>query len=213
MAKRNILGMLSFGGCSHQFSWPRRSAGGDYYQVCVLCGDEYLYDWDAMQRLGRKPLRSRTRGTIPTKAVDQWTPRARRMRLSGPVRYREAGTDAWIHGELKNISKSGLLFAGSGPLPEGSRIDIELEMPCEICGSIGRHVRCDAQIVRTRGGEKPILRRGSSAMNSSIARTSSGKRRDLSANLRSSLDVASDRGSELCKSEASPRRNSLTQYR
>ncbi len=79
------------------------------------------------------------------------------MRLSGPVRYREAGTDAWIHGELKNISKSGLLFAGSGPLPEGSRIDIELEMPWEICGSIGRHVRCDAQIVRTRSGEKADL--------------------------------------------------------
>lgn len=148
MPREGILRRLSLGGCSHQFCWPRRSPAGDYYQVCVLCGDEYSYDWESMQRLGRKPPQPATATAAPAKAARSWTPRARRIRLSGPVRYRELGAEVWSDGELKNISKSGLLFAGSCSLPEGARIEAELEMPTEICGSMGRLVRCDAQIVR-----------------------------------------------------------------
>jgi hypothetical protein len=39
--------------CSHEFLWPRRAADGYYYQVCLLCGDKYKYDWKAMQRMQR----------------------------------------------------------------------------------------------------------------------------------------------------------------
>jgi len=151
--KQGIFGMLSLGGCSHQFSWPRRSLGGDYYQVCILCGDEYGYDWNAMRRLGRKACEPALKSTSAKKQAVRWSPRARRMRLSGPVRYREVCGDLWSDGELKNISKSGILFEGSCPVPEGAPIKVELEMPSEICGgSMARRVRCDARVVRTGAG-------------------------------------------------------------
>jgi hypothetical protein len=123
----------------------------------VLCGDEYSYDWESMQRLGRKPPQAAATPAAPAKVARSWTPRARRIRLSGPVRYREAGTDTWRDGELKNISKSGLLFAGTCPLAKGARIEAELEMPAEICGSVGRRVRCDAEIVRIDSREAAQL--------------------------------------------------------
>lgn len=148
--------MLALRRCSHQFSWPRRSSAGQYYQICVLCGDEYSYDWDSMRRLGPKPPEPVIIGA-PQKRGTRWSPRERRMRLSGPVRYREVGTDSWNDGELRNLSKSGLLFAGSCSLPQGTRIEMELEMPSEICGSIGRQVRCVAQVVRIGSGETANL--------------------------------------------------------
>jgi hypothetical protein len=58
------------GRCSHEFSWPRRAADGDYYQVCLLCAAEYKYDWKTMRRIKRvnsapeaasEPLRNRSR--------------------------------------------------------------------------------------------------------------------------------------------------------
>ncbi len=39
--------------CSHQFSWPHTGARGQDYQVCVVCGAAYLYDWTTMRRTGR----------------------------------------------------------------------------------------------------------------------------------------------------------------
>src|SRR5438067_7954479 len=39
--------------CSHEFLWPRRGADGHYYQICLLCGAKYKYDWKRMQRIGR----------------------------------------------------------------------------------------------------------------------------------------------------------------
>jgi len=39
--------------CSHEFLWPRRAAEGHYYQVCLLCGAKYKYDWKSMQRIER----------------------------------------------------------------------------------------------------------------------------------------------------------------
>ena len=39
--------------CSHEFLWPRRAADGNYYQVCLLCGTKYKYDWKSMQRMER----------------------------------------------------------------------------------------------------------------------------------------------------------------
>lgn len=157
MDKNGIFRMFASSGCSHQFSWPRRSPSGEYYQVCVLCGVEYNYDWSAMRRLGRRASEPAIKTTSAQKRAVRWSPRARRMRLSGPVRYRELDAELWSDGELKNISKSGVLFAGSSSIPEGVRIELELEMPAEICGSVGRQVRCIAQIVRAGAGETAKL--------------------------------------------------------
>ena len=39
--------------CPHQFSWPHSGAHGQDYQVCLLCGAAYHYDWTTMQRTSR----------------------------------------------------------------------------------------------------------------------------------------------------------------
>jgi hypothetical protein len=40
-------------GCSHRFSWPRIDADGGHYQICLLCGTAYEYDWTRMRRTAR----------------------------------------------------------------------------------------------------------------------------------------------------------------
>lgn len=39
--------------CQHRFSWPHTGVHGQDYQVCVLCGAAYQYDWTTMRRTGR----------------------------------------------------------------------------------------------------------------------------------------------------------------
>jgi hypothetical protein len=59
-----------------------------------------------------------------------------------------------MDGEVKNISRSGVLFVGTSPTPEGTRIELELDMPSEITGgSTARRVKCDAEVMRTENGE------------------------------------------------------------
>ena len=50
---RSYWTVLMLGLCSHEFCWPRRAADGHYYQVCLLCGAKYEYDWKSMQRMER----------------------------------------------------------------------------------------------------------------------------------------------------------------
>ena len=50
---QKFMDVLMLGRCSHEFSWPRRAADGDYYQVCLLCAAEYKYDWTTMRRTER----------------------------------------------------------------------------------------------------------------------------------------------------------------
>ena len=78
--------------------------------------------------------------------------------MSGPVRYRQAGTDVWLDGALKNISHSGVLFVGSVLLAERTWVEIELDMPPEIVGgSAARRVKCAAEIIRTEPGERGTI--------------------------------------------------------
>jgi hypothetical protein len=46
---RRLIGKL----CPHQFSWPHSGIHGRDYQVCLLCGVAYEYDWLTMRRTGR----------------------------------------------------------------------------------------------------------------------------------------------------------------
>lgn len=41
--------------CPHRFSWPRIGVNGQDYQVCLICGTAYEYDWTTMRRT--TPLR------------------------------------------------------------------------------------------------------------------------------------------------------------
>src|SRR6516162_3485822 len=102
------MDVLMLGRCSHEFSWPRRAADGDYYQVCLLCAVEYKYDWATMRRTQRvdqtaaePATRRRSREKKPT-----WVPRARRLRLDLPLRYRVKNLNTWSEGIIQNISQS-----------------------------------------------------------------------------------------------------------
>ncbi len=49
----NFLKLLLGRGCEHRFAWPRIDVNGNHYQICLLCGTAYEYDWTAMQRTER----------------------------------------------------------------------------------------------------------------------------------------------------------------
>ena len=38
--------------CPHRFTWPQSVHGQDY-QVCLICGTAYEYDWRTMRRVRR----------------------------------------------------------------------------------------------------------------------------------------------------------------
>ncbi len=39
--------------CAHRFSWPRIDDNDRHYQICLLCGTAYEYDWETMSRTNR----------------------------------------------------------------------------------------------------------------------------------------------------------------
>src|SRR5215475_2089218 len=43
---KQLLGRL----CPHRFSWPHSGNNGQDYQVCLICGTIYAYDWSTMRR-------------------------------------------------------------------------------------------------------------------------------------------------------------------
>jgi hypothetical protein len=42
--------------CPHRFSWPRSGSNGQDYQVCLICGTAFGYDWSVMRRTGPLPF-------------------------------------------------------------------------------------------------------------------------------------------------------------
>jgi PilZ domain len=151
---QKLLDVLMLRSCSHEFSWPRRSADGDYYQVCLLCAVEYKYDWKTMRRIERlehvaldsvtaRPERSRNRK--PT-----WVPRARRLKLQLPARYRVKNLGGWSQGIVQNLSQSGVLVGGSQQFPDNALVEMVFEMPEEISGQKNSNVLCQGRVIRSR---------------------------------------------------------------
>lgn len=142
--------------CSHQFAWPRRRPDGRYYQVCVLCGAEYMYDWNSMTRTGRiepaGPGQAPAVGSHRARRRSNWVPRARRLRVHLPLEYREKGTEAWHTGSVENISQSGILFRASEVLTHDTDVELVFEMPEEITGQRNSRVLCQGYIVRAIRG-------------------------------------------------------------
>jgi PilZ domain-containing protein len=153
---QKFMDVLMLGHCSHEFSWPRRGADGDYYQVCLLCAAEYKYDWATMRRTERvkhEPVsgirRSHARQKRPT-----WVPRARRLKLDIPLRYRVNRTSTWYEGIIENISQSGVLFLGPQQLPINALIEMVFEMPEEISGQKNSNVVCQGRVMRAKDAVK-----------------------------------------------------------
>ena len=134
-----ILDALMLRTCSHEFSWPRRATDGHYYQVCLVCAAEYKYDWNTMRRIERvdhaapesatSHRRVRSHSKKPT-----WVPRARRLTLDMPLRYRVKNLGGWFEGTIQNLSQSGVLLVGPQQLPENTLVEMVFEMPEEISG-------------------------------------------------------------------------------
>jgi hypothetical protein len=155
-----ILDVLMLGRCSHEFSWPRRAGDGHYYQVCLLCAAQYRYDWKTMRRIERVEA-AEIETTVPRRRgharKPSWVPRARRLKLDLPIRYRVKNLGTWYQGIVGNISQSGLLFRGPQELPENTLVEMVFEMPEEISGQKNSEVLCQGRVIRaktTQGSEQ-----------------------------------------------------------
>lgn len=151
---QKLLDVLLLGRCSHEFSWPRRAADGQFYQVCLLCAAEYKYDWATMRRTERvKPepgeaaTSSKRRQHVrkPT-----WVPRARRIKMDAPVRYRVKNLGTWNEGVIQNLSQSGVLLNGPQQFPENTLVEMVFEMPEEISGQKNSKVLCQGRVIRMK---------------------------------------------------------------
>jgi len=141
------------GRCSHEFSWPRRAANGEYYQVCLLCAAAYQYDWKTMRRGSRveTPVAETAAGRRrPGQKRPTWVPRARRLKLDLPVRYRVKNLSNWYEGRIQNISQSGVLFHGLHQLPTNALVEMVFEMPEEISGQKNSAVLCQGRLIRSK---------------------------------------------------------------
>jgi hypothetical protein len=156
---QKLMDVLMLGRCSHEFSWPRRAANGEYYQVCLVCATAYQYDWKTMRRGDRvdgptaeaTTVRRRSGKKQPT-----WMPRARRLRSKLPVRYRGKNLSTWYEGLIQNISQSGVLFEGPQQLPANALVELIFEMPEEISGQKNSNVLCQGRLIRSKGAVENI---------------------------------------------------------
>src|SRR5256714_3050270 len=78
---QKLLDVLVLGRCSHEFLWPRRAADGHYYQVCLLCGAKYKYDWKSMQRMERVDTELGTNSVSESSSLSADLKAAPRLRL------------------------------------------------------------------------------------------------------------------------------------
>ena len=79
-----------------------------------------------------------------------WVPRARRLALQAPVRYRPKGLGTWHEGTVENLSQSGVLLLGPQQLPDNTLVEMVFEMPEEISGQKNSTVLCQGRIIRRK---------------------------------------------------------------
>ena len=76
-------------------------------------------------------------------------PRAERYTVQCPVSYRPHGGNLWLHGQLQNMSDTGLLFdAEEGTAPVGTMLEIVVTLPSPAASLIN----CTAVTVREEIG-------------------------------------------------------------
>lgn len=149
---QKLLDVLLLGRCSHEFSWPRRAANGQFYQVCLLCAAEFNYDWTTMRRTERVTPAAETSSGVKRRSVRKptWVPRARRIKMDTPVRYRVKNLGTWNDGTIQNLSQSGVLLCGPQRFPENTLVEMVFEMPEEISGQKNSNVLCQGRIIRMK---------------------------------------------------------------
>lgn len=153
-----FMDVLKLGRCSHEFSWPRRAPNGEYYQVCMVCATTYKYDWKTMRRGDPvdAPVETAAMRRRPTKKETTWKPRARRLRLNLPLRYRGKNLTTWYEGSIQNISQSGVFFHGPQQLPPNALLELIFEMPEQISGQKNSNVLCQGKLIRTKDATENV---------------------------------------------------------
>ena len=77
------------------------------------------------------------------------SPRAPRMPLHLPLRYRRAGESSWNEAVTQNISRTGVLFAAGDGIAEEEMVELELRLPfVHDLRAPGGRIRAHARIVR-----------------------------------------------------------------
>ena len=172
---QKLLDVLMLGRCSHEFSWPRRAADGQYYQVCLVCAAEYQYDWKTMRRTARVD-RDQSSGASESSAPRRrshprkptWVPRARRLKLDTPVRFRVKNLGTWYDGVILNLSQSGVLLQGPQRFPDNTLVEMVFEMPEEISGQKNSTVLCQGRITRSKDPHEKKEKAASAGIAASI---------------------------------------------
>jgi hypothetical protein len=137
--------------CSHQFSWPQPRSAGSHYQVCIRCGDQYVYDWETMARAEKIIASAQSRTLAPQTSAR--VPRTRRFTVHKPIFYRQVNHSQYRLAVLLNISASGLLLECHTPIPEDTDLEMILEMPQEITGQPYMRVLCRGKVARSAFAE------------------------------------------------------------
>ena len=101
---------------------------------------------------GLKPLLMRR--AAASRRSPTWVPRARRLTLQIPLRYRPKGLGTWHEGTVENLSQSGVLLFGPQRLPENTLVEMVFEMPEEISGQKNSTVLCQGRVMRAKGAEQ-----------------------------------------------------------
>jgi hypothetical protein len=146
---RTLLNLFRSENCSHQFSWPRVLGDGRHYQTCLVCGAEFEYDWQRMQRGARILQEDSALSRAAASIRRKWKPRARRLKRDLPLRYRVMGRTPWQAGRVQDVSQSGIFFRAHSPLRVNQRLEMVFEMPSEILGAEGQQVIAVGCIVRS----------------------------------------------------------------
>ena len=88
----------------------------------------------------------------PSNLTKPHLPRAQRLGLQTPVRYRAKGLGIWREGIVENLSQSGLFFHGPMHLPQYALVEMVFEMPEEVSGQKCRTVLCLGRVLRRDEG-------------------------------------------------------------
>lgn len=83
-------------------------------------------------------------------------PRAWRVALTVPIRYRTAGEERWLESRMLNVSESGMLF-GPTRLEPGARLEVIFSAPVDIAPFGAGKVFCVGETVRiTQSGAAAV---------------------------------------------------------
>jgi len=79
-----------------------------------------------------------------------FVPRADRVRLWIPIKYRVAGQDEWLESRILNISESGVLFGpGAVESEPGTPLEVMFSTPVQVGSMAPGNLMCVGEVVRT----------------------------------------------------------------